>query len=134
MAGASRNDRVLAAIRRVLDHDEEVVERDRCWAAVRRPHVPLLLLSRHQYEAFLTDRRLILIRRHRRALQPTDVVLVKRFEAMTLVEEHQRVLLLQQRIHTDTGTSIVVEWPRRSRRLGWALSSELPRPVHWAAS
>lgn len=132
MAGASRTDRVLAAIRQVLDHDEPVVDRGRCWAVARRPRVPLLLLSRHQHDAYLTDRRLVLIRRHRRALRPADVLLVKRFEAMTLVEERQLVPLLQQHLHTDSGASIVVEWPRRSRRLGWALSSELPHPADWA--
>lgn len=125
---------MVAAIRRVLDADERIVGRGRCWAAVRRPHVPLLLLGRHRYDAFVTDRRLILINRRHGALSPADVVLVKRFPALVLVEEHQRVTLLQQRITTDTGMAVVVEWPHRSRQLGWTLADALPRPIQWQAA
>lgn len=127
MAGSARDERMLAAIQRVLDHDERVLDRGRCWAAVRRPHIPLLVLRRRQYDAFLTDRRIILIAHRRGPLRPSDVVLAKRFDALVLGAEHRRVTLLQQRLHTDTDVSIVVEWPRRWRDLGLVLSDELDR-------
>ena len=44
------------------------------------------------------------------------------------------VELLQQRLRTDAGLAVVVEWPRRSRDLGWIVSDEVPRaPVRRAA-
>ena len=45
-----------------------------CWAALRRPKVPLFILGRHQYDVVLTDRRLLLFSRRRRKLQADDVV------------------------------------------------------------
>ena len=98
---------MLAAVRRVLDRDEEVVDQGRCWAATRRANV--------------------LFSRRRGALRPDDVALVKRYGALTLDSERHHVPLLQQRIHTDTGTAMVLEWPPRSRRLGAILADELGR-------
>lgn len=127
MAGSSRDQRMLAAIRRVLDADERIEGRGRCWAAVRRPRVPLLFLGRHRFDAFVTDRRLILIARRRGPLEPADVRLAKHFDAMVLEAEHRRPTLLQHRLRTDAGLSVVVEWPLRSRSLGRVVSDEVPR-------
>jgi len=127
MARASRDDRMLAAVRRVLDRDEEVVDQGRCWAATRRANVPLLFLGRRRYDVVLTDRRILLFSRRQGALRPDDVALVKRYGALTLDSERHHVPLLQQRIHTDTGTAMVLEWPPRSRRLGAILADELGR-------
>jgi hypothetical protein len=125
---ASREQRVLAAIGRVLDRDEEVTGRGRCWAAARRPHVPLLFLGRHRYDVFLTDRRLVLVAVRHRRLRPGDVALVKRFEALALLETRRRPTLLQQRIRLDTGTMMVLEWPPGSRGLARMLADALSRP------
>src|SRR4051794_31307189 len=127
MARGTRDERMLAAIRRVLDDGEGVLGHGRCWAAVRRPHVPLLVLRRKRYDAFLTDRRIVLVAHRRGALRSSDVVLAKRFDALVLAEEHQRVTLLQQRLLPARREAMVVEWPRRSRDLGLVLSDELPR-------
>jgi len=132
MAGASRNDRMLAAVHRVLDRDEEIVDQGRCWAATRRANVPLLFLGRHLYYVVLTDRRILLFSRRRGTLRPDDVVLVKRYGALTLDSERHHVPLLQQRIHTDTGTAMVIEWQPRFRRLGDLLADELDRSAHEA--
>jgi len=129
MAGTTRDQRMRAAIERVLDPDEEVRQRGWCWAVVRRPHVPLLLLGRRRYDAFLTDRRMILVVRRLRRLRPSDVTLVKRFDTLVLEQQHGRPTLLQQRIRTDQGDTIVVEWPRRSRPLGRTLATALSAPV-----
>jgi hypothetical protein len=117
------------AIQRVLDRDERIVGHGRCWGAVRRRGVPLLFQGRHHYDAFLTDRRLVVLKRRRRTLEPSDVVLVKRLDALTLVEQHQRPTLFQQRINTEAGTGVVLEWGFRSRALGWALSDALGGPM-----
>ncbi|MFA5885665.1 MAG: hypothetical protein WDA60_17575 [Acidimicrobiia bacterium] len=132
MAGASRNDHMVAAVQRVLDRDEVIVERGRCWAAVRREHVPLLFLGRKQYDVVLTDRRIMLFSRRRRTLRPDDVALVKRFGALTLDSERRGVPLLQQRIHTDTGAAMVIEWPPRYRRMGGMLADEIEQTAHRA--
>lgn len=126
---AERDERMLAAIRRVLDADERIEGRARCWAAVRRPRVPLLFLGRHRHDAIVTDRRLILVARRRGELRPADVTLAKHFDGLVLEAEHQRPTLLQQRLRTDAGLPVVVEWPRRSRDLGWIVSDEVPRAV-----
>ena len=128
-----RDERILAAVRRVLDADERVEGRDWCWAAVRRPHVPLLFLRRRRADAFVTDRRLILVARRRRAPRPTDVTLVAHFDALALEEEHRRPTLLQQRLRTDAGVGVVVEWPLRARELGWVVSDEVPHAAFGAA-
>lgn len=116
---------MLAAIGRVLQDDEQVTRRGWCWAAVRRAHVPLLVLGRRRFDAFLTDRRLVLIARRRRELRPSDVMLVKGFDALVLEEEHRRPTLLQQRVRTDRGSSIVLEWPRRFRSMGETVAEQL---------
>lgn len=127
--GRRRDERVRAALERVLDRDERIVGQGRVWGAVRRRGVPLLVQGRHQYDAFLTDRRLVLLKRRRRTLEPADVILVKRLDALTLVEQHRWPTLLQQCINTEAGTAVILEWPFRSRALGWDLYDALGGPV-----
>ena len=129
MAGRAREQQLLAAIGQVLDADERVLGRARCWVAVRRPRVPLLVLGRRQHDAFLTDRRLVLVARRRRSLHPADVLLVRRLDGLTLVAERARPTLRQQRIVTDTRVELVLEWPRRSRAMARALAGALHRPA-----
>lgn len=121
---------MLTAIQRVLDDGEGIVGRAWCWGVTRRRHRPLLLARRRRYDAVVTDRRLVLVTRRRRALTPSDVVLVKRFEAIVLLEEHWRPTLLQQELRVDTDTTLVLEWPMKSRALGRTLSEALHVPVH----
>lgn len=118
---------MLAAIRRVLDAGERIEARGWCWAAVERRRVPLLFLRRRRFDAFVTDRRLILVARSRGPLSPSDVKLVKHFDALVLDGEHRRPTLLQQRLRTDAGLAMVVEWPRRTREIGHLVSDEVPR-------
>jgi hypothetical protein len=125
MARPARDEQTLAAIRQVMDPDERIVGRGACWAAVRRPRVPLLVLGRRRYDAVVTDRRLVLVARRRSARRPADVAHAKRFSALVLEEQHRRPTLLQQRIRTDTGTRVVVEWPRRARALGRMVADAL---------
>ncbi len=122
----SRDEQLLSAVRRVLDPDERVEGRGWCWAAPERPRVPLLLLGRRRYDAVVTDRRLILVARRRGPVRAADVTLVKHFDALVLEAEHARPTLLQHRLRTDAGLALVVEWPRRSRDLGWIVSDEVP--------
>jgi hypothetical protein len=124
---ADRDQRMLAAIRRVLDPDERIEGRAWCWAAVRRPRVPLLVLRRRRYDAFVTDRRLILIGRRRGALQPADVTLVKHFDALVVEEVHRRPTLHQQRLRTDADLALVIEWPLGSRVLAETVADEIRR-------
>ncbi|GMU78995.1 MAG: hypothetical protein AMXMBFR46_17880 [Acidimicrobiia bacterium] len=114
------------AVERVLDADEEVAGRGRCWAAARRKHVPLLFLGRHQYDVWLTDRRVVLFGRRRfRRLRSDDVALARRFESLTLLAERQRIALLQHQIRTADGSDFVIEWRPRHRTLGRAFGASV---------
>jgi hypothetical protein len=115
-----------ASVERVLDDDEHLDQRGVCWAATRRPKVPLLLLGRHQYDVMLTDRRVLLFARRRwRRLRPDDVAMAKRFTALTLEGTHDHVVLLQHLVRTDTGARLVLEWRRRHRDIGRTLAAAL---------
>jgi hypothetical protein len=123
---ASRNERILGVVERVLDADERVVGRGVCWAAVRRPRVPLLVLGRHQYDVVITDRRVLMFSRRRRSLRPDDVAFAKRFTALTL-ESGPGVgfPLSRHHIATDTGRRLVIEWRPRHRALARRFTSSL---------
>ena len=125
MARQSRKERILGAVQRALDPDEEVEARGVCWAAVRRPKVPLLLLGRHQYDVVLTDRRMLMFSRRRRRLQPDDVAFAKRFTALTLESAHNGFPLARQHITTDTGRHLIIEWRPRHRALARRFSAAL---------
>ena len=103
-----------ALVRRALESDEAVLATARCWVAVRRPRVPLLVQGRHRCDAVLTDRRLILVDRPGRSRRPRGVTLAHRYEALTLVARHHRGVLVQQHLRARAGT-VVVEWSWRDR-------------------
>jgi len=113
----SRNERILEVVQRVLDPDESVEARGSCWAAVRRPKVPLLLLGRHQYDVVLTDRRMLMFARRRHRLRPEDVAFAKRFSSLTLESARDGFPLARQHVTTDTGRRLGVEWRPRHRAL-----------------
>jgi len=126
---------MLGVVHRVIDPDENVEFRGVCWAAVRRPKLPLLVLGRHQYDVVLTDRRMLMIsRRHRRSLRPDDVSFAKRYAALTLESTRGRFPLTRQRIVTDTGRRLVIEWRPRHRSLARRLTAALTEPGASAAS
>jgi hypothetical protein len=121
----SRNERILDVVQRVLDADERVEARGVCWAAVRRPKVPLLLLGRHQYDVVLTDRRMLMFSRRRHRLRPEDVAFAKRFSALTLDSAGGGFPLARHHVTTDTGRRLVIEWRPRHRAVARRLSSAL---------
>jgi len=132
VAQESREDRILGVLRRVLDADEQVEATGVCWAAVRRPKVPLLVLGRHQYDVVLTDRRMLMFsRRHRRRLQPEDVAFAKRYTSLTLESASGSVPLTRHHVVTDGNRRLVIEWRPRHRALARRFATALgaPRPT-----
>jgi hypothetical protein len=126
----SRNERVLDVVERVLDPDERVEARGVCWAAVRRPKVPLLVLGRHQYDIVLTDRRALMFSRRWRRLRPDDVVFAKRYAALTLESARGTGFpLARHHIATDTGRRLVIEWRPRYQGLARRFTAALATPV-----
>ena len=121
----SRNERILGVVERVLDPDERVEARGICWAVVRRPKVPLLILGRHQYDVVLTDRRMLLFSRRRRRLQADDVALAKRYSSLTLDSARAGFPLARHHITTDTGRRLVIEWRPRHRAIAQRFSTAL---------
>lgn len=134
MARRARDEQVHSAVQRMMDPDERIVGRARCWAAARRPHVPLLLLGRHRHDAVVTDRRLVLVARRRGALRPSDVTQASPFSTLVLEAQHRRPTLLQQRIRTHSGTRVIVEWPRPAWDLGRTVGAALPPAPQDAAT
>jgi hypothetical protein len=116
-------------VRRALEPDEAVVATARCWVAVRRPRVPLLVQGRHRCDAVLTDRRLILVDRPGRSRRPRGVTLAHRYEALTLVAGRHRGVLVQQRLRTPADT-VVIEWSRRDRHCADRVARAAGRPPH----
>ena len=126
MAQHSRDERILGVVQRVLDADEQVEVRGVCWAAVRRPKVPLLVLGRHQYDVVLTDRRMLMFsRRHRRRLRPEDVAFAKRYTALTLESASGGFPLTRHHVVTDGGRRLVIEWRPRHRALARRFATAL---------
>jgi hypothetical protein len=123
--GQSRNERLLEIVERVLDPDERVEARGVCWAAVRRPKVPLLLLGRHQYDVVLTDRRMLMFSRRRRRLRPDDVAFAKRYSSLTLESASGGFPLARHHVTTDTGRRLVIEWRPHHRALAQRLATAL---------
>jgi hypothetical protein len=121
----SRNERLLGVVERVLDPDERVEARGVCWAVVRRPKVPLLILGRHQYDVVLTDRRMLLFSRRRRRLRAEDVALAKRYSSLTLDSARAGFPLARHHVTTDTGRQLVIEWRPRQRALARRFTAAL---------
>ena len=126
----SRNERILEVVERVLDADEQIEARGVCWAAVRRPKVPLIILGRHQYHVVLTDRRMLLFsRRRRRRLRPEDVAFAKRYSALTLESAGGAFPLRRHQVVTDTGRRLVLEWRPQYRAIARRFSAALTAPT-----
>jgi hypothetical protein len=126
---------MLGVVQRVLDTDERVEGRGVCWAAVRRPRVPLIILGRHQYNVVLTDRRMLMFtRRRRRRLRPDDIAFAKRYTLLTLESARGSFPLTRHHVVTDTGRRLVIEWRPRHRKLAQRLSAALIAPDPAAAS
>ena len=121
----SRNERLLEIVERGLDPGERVEARGVCWAAVRRPKVPLLHLGRHQYDVVLTDRRMLMFSRRRRRLRPDDVAFAKRYSSLTLESARGGFPLARHHVTTDTGRRLVIEWRPQHRALAQRLGTTL---------
>ena len=108
---------------------ERVTESGHCWAARIKPHVPLLFTARHQYLMVLTDRRLLLFKRRRKALRASDLVLGKRYEAFSLGRVRRTFPLASVRAEASNGARMVFEFRPGQRHLSGALAARLsPAP------
>jgi hypothetical protein len=122
-------EQITAAAHGALVDAERVVEHGTCWAAQRKARVPLWLQARRQFLVVMTDRRLLLFTRRRRALQASDLVIGKRYEAFTLERVHRSRPLFQVRVQVANGTRMVFEFRPGQRHLGGALVARLtPKP------
>jgi hypothetical protein len=121
----SRTDRILGLVEGALDRDERIEARGICWAVVRRPKVPLLILGRHQYDVVLTDRRVLMFSRRRRRLRPDDVAFAKRYSSLTLESARAGFPLARHHVATDTGRRLVFEWRPRHRDLARRFTTAL---------
>jgi hypothetical protein len=115
-------------------HDGETVQtRGRCWAAVRRERVPLLVLARRQYELVLTDRRLLLLargkhQRRRLGLLPDGVALAQDLDQIGfgLQRSRQGIPLLQLQVALPDTRILVLEFGWTHRALGHDVVARLP--------
>jgi hypothetical protein len=107
----------------VLRDGEEFRGRGRCWAALTRERVPLLLLARRSYDLVLTDRRLLLLartrhQRKRLGLAPDGLALEHDLDALHLVRSRAGVPLLQLLVRVPNGRTLVLEFDPARRALG----------------
>jgi hypothetical protein len=116
----------------VLQDGETVVARGRCWAAVRRERVPLLVLARRQYELVLTDRRLLLLsrgkhQRRRLGLQADGVALAQDLDQIGfgLQRSRQGVPLRQLQVALPDARVLVLEFGWSHRALGDEVAGRL---------
>jgi hypothetical protein len=114
----------------VLREGETLVTRGRCWAAVRRDRVPLLVLARRQYELLLTDRRLLLVarskhQRRRLGLKPDGVALAQDLTELRLDRTRSGFPLTQLQVVLLDGRVLVLEFDRARRDLAHDLAGRL---------
>jgi hypothetical protein len=107
----------------VLRDDETLRGRGRCWAALRRERVPLLVLARRPYELVLTDRRVLLLprtkhQRKRLGLAPDGVALEHDLDLLRLERSRAGVPLLQLLVRLPTERTLVLEFDPARRALG----------------
>ena len=107
----------------VLRDGEVVRGRGRCWAAVQRERVPLLVLARRRYDLVLTDRRLLLLARGRRqrrrlGVGPDGVALQHDLDDLALVRTRNGFPLLQLLVQVPNGRTLVLEFDRVRNQLG----------------
>ena len=111
---------------------EQVVDVGMAWATRMRDGVALLFLGRRQYLIALTDRRLLMFERRgsrpRGRVDPTDLVLGKRYEFFTLERTRRRPTLLQLVLRGENDTRLVLEFRPRQRAMGRALAARLGSP------
>jgi len=117
----------------VLQDGETVQARGRCWAAVRRERVPLLVLARRQYELVLTDRRLLLLartkhQRRRLGLQSNGVALAQDLDQIGfgLQRSRQGIPLRQLQIALPDTRVLVLEFGWSHRAFGDEVAARLP--------
>jgi hypothetical protein len=122
-------EQIVAAAHGALVEGERVTEFGTCWAARIKPRVPLLFTARRQYLMVLTDRRLLLFKRRRKALRASDLVLGKRYEAFSLGRVRRTFPLASVRAEASNGARMVFEFRPGQRHLSGALAARLsPAP------
>jgi hypothetical protein len=113
------------------DPGEEELGRGRCWAVVRRDRVPLFVTARRQYEAVLTDRRLLLLarskhQRRRLGLKPDGVALAQDLDGLHLQRTRAGFPLRQLRIVLLDGRTLILEFDPARRALADRIADRLP--------
>lgn len=127
-------EQITTAARSALVDGERVIEYGHCWAAQRRDRLPLVFAGRREFLMVLTDRRVLLFaRRARHGVQPSDLVIGKRYETFTLERVRRARPLLQLRVQATNGSRMVFEFRPGRRHVGEALVHRLdpraPVPV-----
>jgi hypothetical protein len=123
-------EQITAASHGALVDGERIVEHGVCWATELKSRAPVWMQARRQFLMVMTDRRLLLFARRRRALQASDLVIGKRYEAFTLERVRRSLPLFQVRVQAANGTRMLFEFRPRQRQLGGALVARLtPKPA-----
>ncbi len=124
-------EQIVGAAHGTLVDGERVTEFGTCWAAQRKPRLPLLFTARRRYLMVLTDRRLLLFTRRRwgRSLQLRDLVLGKRYEAFALTKVRRSFPLSSIQAEAHSGVRMIFEFSPGQRHLRGGLLARLtPAP------
>jgi len=120
-----RDQRIRAAAETLLTPGERITATGPCWAVPLRDGVPLLFLRRAQHLVALTDRRMLVLEKHRGRPTPDDLVVGKRYDTFTLQKVKRHRPLLQVVVLAASGTTMVFEFRWGQRALAGELIARL---------
>jgi len=128
MSTRSAAARVRTVAATVLAEDEAILACGPCWAVQLRPRASLLFLARHQYLLALTDRRVVAVRRRRRA-RAEDLILAKRYSNFVLERDRRHRLLRQLTLRSANGGHLVLEFRPAQHGLAGDLAGRVSGPT-----
>jgi hypothetical protein len=127
MKRATQRERIGRLVAPQLSADEELVGTAVVWAA-RRGRGPLLFRGRHRHPLALTDSRVIVFERLRRAKKHPAPVLNARLATLRLERVRSLPLLYQVLVDAGNDRRAVFEFSRHDRELGHSLERMLRAP------
>jgi hypothetical protein len=127
MKRATQRERIGSLVAPQLSAEEELVGTAVVWAA-SRTRVPLLLRGRHRHPFALTDSRVLVFDRLRRARKHPAPLLNARLTALRIERVRTWPLLYQVLVDAGNNRRAVFEFSRRDRDLGHSLEQMLRSP------
>jgi hypothetical protein len=124
---ATQRERIGRLVAPQLSSEEELLGTAVVWAASRN-RVPLLFRGRHRHPLALTDRRVLVFDRVRRARKNPTPLLNARLSVLRLERARNWPLLYQLLLDAGNSRRAVFEFSLRDRELGHSLAQMVREP------